>query len=114
MVFIPSDERSMLRTKDFLGIASASGLNNLQRSTNLAIWGRKVSTKRATMGNLGRRRNTAQPVRDAREDGFEPARSSSAVEENVQTIKRWERAILLARSKAEQVSDWIACNAASG
>lgn len=39
---------------------------------------------------------------------------SSAVEENVQDIKRWERAILLARSKAEQVSDWIACTAASG
>jgi uncharacterized membrane protein len=39
---------------------------------------------------------------------------SSAVEENVQAIKRWERAILLARSKAEQVSDWIACTAGSG
>ena len=39
---------------------------------------------------------------------------SSALEENVQTIKRWERTILLARSKAEQVSDWIACTAASG
>ena len=30
--------------------------------------------------------------------------SSSALEENVQAIKRWERTILLARSKAEQVS----------
>jgi hypothetical protein len=38
----------------------------------------------------------------------------SALEENVQAIKRWERAILLARSKAEQVSDWIACMAGSG
>jgi uncharacterized membrane protein len=36
------------------------------------------------------------------------------VEENVQAIKRWEKAILLGRSKAEQVSDWIACTAASG
>jgi uncharacterized membrane protein len=36
------------------------------------------------------------------------------VEENVQAIKRWEHAILLARSKAEQVGDWIACTAASG
>jgi uncharacterized membrane protein len=36
------------------------------------------------------------------------------VEENVQAIKHWERAILLARSKAEQVSDWIACTAGSG
>ena len=42
-----------------------------------------------------------------------PARSS-AVEENVQAIKRWERALLLARSKAEQVSDWIAYTAGSG
>jgi uncharacterized membrane protein len=42
-----------------------------------------------------------------------PARSS-AVEENVQAIKRWQRATLLARSKTEQVSDWIACTAASG
>src|SRR5688572_19247512 len=38
---------------------------------------------------------------------------SSALEENVQAIKRWERAMLLARSKAEQVSDWIACAAGS-
>jgi uncharacterized membrane protein len=36
------------------------------------------------------------------------------VEENVETIKRWESAILLARSTAEQVSDWIACTAGSG
>jgi hypothetical protein len=36
------------------------------------------------------------------------------VEENVQAIKRWERAILGARSKAEQVSDRIACTAGSG
>jgi uncharacterized membrane protein len=39
---------------------------------------------------------------------------SSAVEENVQAIKRWESAILHGRSKAEQVSDWIACTAGSG
>jgi uncharacterized membrane protein len=39
---------------------------------------------------------------------------SSALDENVQAIKRWERAILLARSKAEQVGDWIACTAGSG
>src|SRR5688572_9157283 len=38
---------------------------------------------------------------------------SSALEENVQAIKRWERAMLLGRSKAEQVSDWIACAAGS-
>jgi uncharacterized membrane protein len=39
---------------------------------------------------------------------------AAALEENVQAIKAWERAILLARSKAEQLSDWIACTAASG
>lgn len=38
----------------------------------------------------------------------------SAVEENVQAIKRWEQAILLKRSRAEQVSDWIAATASSG
>ena len=37
---------------------------------------------------------------------------ASALEENVQAIKRWEKATLLARSKVEQVSDWIACTAA--
>ena len=36
------------------------------------------------------------------------------MEENVQAIKRWERTILLARSKTEQVSDWIACTAGRG
>jgi uncharacterized membrane protein len=46
-------------------------------------------------------------------EGLTPVRSS-ALEENVQAIKRWERAILLARSGAQQVSDWIACNAGSG
>ena len=50
---------------------------------------------------------------NADEQRLHPDRSS-ALEENVQAIKRWERAILLARSKAEQVSDWIACTAGSG
>jgi uncharacterized membrane protein len=36
------------------------------------------------------------------------------LEENVQAIKRWEKTILLARSKAEQFSDWIACTAGRG
>ena len=40
--------------------------------------------------------------------------AASAVEENVQAIKRWEHGILLARSKAEQISDWIAYTAGSG
>lgn len=38
----------------------------------------------------------------------------SAIEENVQAIKHWERELLLARSKAEQIGDWIAATAASG
>ncbi len=53
-----------------------------------------------------RRRSTANQER------FSP--SSSALEENVQAIKQWERTILLARSKTEQVSDWIAWTAGSG
>jgi uncharacterized membrane protein len=40
--------------------------------------------------------------------------SQPTLEENVQTIKAWENAVLLARSKAEQLGDWIACTAASG
>ena len=36
------------------------------------------------------------------------------MEENVQVIKRWETALLLGRSKAEQISDWIAWKAGSG
>lgn len=39
---------------------------------------------------------------------------SPALDENVQVIKRWERALVLARSKAEQISDWIAWKAGSG
>jgi uncharacterized membrane protein len=47
----------------------------------------------------------------------EEARSpapASALDENVQAIKRWETTILRARSRAEQVSDWIAWKAGSG
>ena len=36
------------------------------------------------------------------------------LEENVETIKLWERATLQARSRAEQLGDWIAGTAASG
>ena len=65
------------------------------------------------MGSPRRRRETAPVVGKHDDETLSPDRSS-ALEENVQTIKRWERAILLARSKAEQVSDWIACTAGSG
>ena len=64
------------------------------------------------MENMGSQRNYVQKLRKT--DNQERRPESSAVEENVQAIKRWERAILHARSKAEQVSDWIACTAASG
>ena len=61
---------------------------------------------------MGSQRNDVQKLRKT--DHQERRPESSAVEENVQAIKRWERAILHARSKAEQVSDWIACTAGSG
>ena len=56
---------------------------------------------------------TTHVARNRDNGPFESVRSS-AVEENVQAIKRWERTILLTRSTAEQVSDWIACTAGSG
>lgn len=37
-----------------------------------------------------------------------------AVEENVETIRRWEQAALHARSKTEQLADWVANTAAGG
>ena len=39
---------------------------------------------------------------------------ASTLDENVHAIKRWENAILLARSTVERVSDWIACTAGKG
>jgi hypothetical protein len=76
------------------------------RRTTCSIDGhscRNVSRKMETMGSS---RNNAKKPMKIDKQGFTP--ESSAVEENVQAIKRWERAILHARSKAEQVSDWIA------
>jgi hypothetical protein len=52
---------------------------------------------------MSSQRNNVQ--RPRKTDTQERRPESSAVEENVQAIKRWERAILHARSKAEQVSD---------
>jgi uncharacterized membrane protein len=42
------------------------------------------------------------------------ARDVPAREENVEAIKRWEQSLLHARSRAEQLSDWITATAASG
>jgi uncharacterized membrane protein len=63
-----------------------------------------------TMGSAGN--NARKQRNNIDKERLRP--DSSTVEENVQAIKRWERAILRARSKAEQVSDWIACTAGSG
>jgi len=65
---------------------------------------------------MGSTRAKRQPARVLDSNNAEAldADRSSALEENVQAIKRWEKAILLARSKAEQVSDWIVCTAGSG
>jgi uncharacterized membrane protein len=41
-------------------------------------------------------------------------RPSRTLEENVETIKAWERALLHERSRAEQLGDWITATAASG
>jgi uncharacterized membrane protein len=64
------------------------------------------------MGSRGPR-ETAGLVGNADAERLSPDRPS-ALDENVQAIKGWERAILRARSKSEQVSDWIACTAGSG
>ena len=56
-----------------------------------------VSRKTETMGS---QRNNVQKL--SKTDNQERRPQSSAVEENVQAIKRWERAILHARSKAER------------
>jgi uncharacterized membrane protein len=65
------------------------------------------------MGSPTRRQQTPRPKLNDVENRLSPERAS-ALEENVQAIKRWERAILLARSKTEQFGDWIACAAGSG
>ena len=44
----------------------------------------------------------------------ESSSSPTALDENVREIKRWEQATLHARSKTQQLSDWIASAAASG
>jgi uncharacterized membrane protein len=64
---------------------------------------------------MGNRRHVQETARFADNDDRErrDTNHSSALEENVQAIKRWQRALQLARSKAEQISDWIACTAGS-
>ena len=52
------------------------------------------------MGSPRRRQERAR-FDDKDKETLSPGRAS-ALEENVQAIKRWERAVLLARSKAER------------
>jgi hypothetical protein len=58
---------------------------------------------------MGSQRNNVRKAEQP--DNQERSSEASTVEENVQTTRRRDRAILHARSKAEQVSDWIACTA---
>jgi uncharacterized membrane protein len=58
---------------------------------------------------MGSRRNNSPDVRPDK-----PTPDSATVDENVRAIKRWERTTLLTRSRAEQISDWIAATASSG
>jgi uncharacterized membrane protein len=61
-----------------------------------------------------RRRHRTDRAGDTDAEETTVAGRASALEENVEAIKRWEGTILLARSKAEQVSDWIAATAGRG
>ena len=65
------------------------------------------------MGNPEHGRGNAGLEGSVDDDRLTPDRAS-ALEENVQAIKLWERGILLARSTAEQISDWIVRAAGSG
>jgi uncharacterized membrane protein len=64
------------------------------------------------MGSQRRSRNRNQLRSDVQ--GRLSTNRTSAVEENVQAIKRWERAILLGRTRGEQLTDWIVCSAGRG
>lgn len=70
-----------------------------------------VSRRNHTMGSGSRTPANAGSEPDGR--GL-PSSGRSAVEENVDAIKRWERAILDARSPVERFSDWIAARAGGG
>ena len=65
---------------------------------------------------MGSRRRSGESAQNSglHDGGVPGSAASSALEENVQAIERWEKTILLARSTAERFSDWIACTAGSG
>lgn len=65
-------------------------------------------TARAEVTSHSRSHGTAEL------QGRDPDRAQIALEENVEAIKGWERSTLQARSRIEQLGDWIAATAASG
>lgn len=65
------------------------------------------------MSSARPRQTTGAPAREHGGISSSSARAST-LDENVRAIKRWEHAILSARSRAERVSDWIACTAGKG
>jgi uncharacterized membrane protein len=73
----------------------------------------KANARRAARPDVS---DCSPPRRDAQPLATAERKSNPgiALEENVQAIKTWERAILRGRSKAERLSDWIASTAASG
>ena len=59
-------------------------------------------------------KNTMSTAReDPRELGH-VGQETDTLDENVEVIKSWERDVLLARSRSEQLADWIASTAVSG
>jgi uncharacterized membrane protein len=66
-------------------------------------------------GRRNQNRKTLQAKLDRRKRGqSRHDLPPDTVERNVEAIQSWERAVLLARSKGEQISDWVAGIAASG
>jgi len=60
------------------------------------------------MSSANGRRNHRQ------DEGRRGGSGRSAIEENVEAIRAWERAYLRARSRAAQFSDWVAATAGRG
>lgn len=58
--------------------------------------------------------SSANGRRNPRQEGRRGGSGRSAIEENVEAIRAWERAYLRARSRAAQFSDWVAATAGRG
>ena len=59
-------------------------------------------------------KDTTSPADEYPKQSGRVGREPAALDENVEVIKSWEKEVLLARSRSEQVSDWIASTAVSG